>query len=178
MGGFRKRHRRNRVKPQTRLLRFAAACWVTRRRRRRGGYRWREGSFWPSLVRRGTHLPRRLGRAENRKVLEGLLGGDGSPERLNSAFAWVGKPSLPRSHSWRDRSARDHCRRWNDELVGTFGWSYLTKICANLSKEVTPERRLRRNESASSNEDSIRILLLAIHNFTMDHFQRRGSQVP
>ena len=41
---------------------------------------------------RRIHLPRRLRKAENRKVLEGLLGRDGSPERLNAAFGWTSHP--------------------------------------------------------------------------------------
>jgi len=41
---------------------------------------------------RRVHLPRRLRRAENRKVLEGLLGRDGCPEALNAAFGWTSQP--------------------------------------------------------------------------------------
>ena len=41
---------------------------------------------------RRIHLPRRLRKVENRRVLEGLLGRDGSPERLNAAFGWTSHP--------------------------------------------------------------------------------------
>ena len=41
---------------------------------------------------RRIHLPRRLRSQENRKVLEGLLGRDGSPEALNAAFGWTSQP--------------------------------------------------------------------------------------
>ena len=41
---------------------------------------------------RRIHLPRRLRNKENRQVLEGLLGRDGSPEALNAAFGWTSQP--------------------------------------------------------------------------------------
>ena len=44
---------------------------------------------------RRIHLPRRLRKAENRKVLEDLLGRDESPERLNAAFGWTSHPFPP-----------------------------------------------------------------------------------
>ena len=47
---------------------------------------------------RRIHLPRRLRKAENRRVLEGLLGRDGSTERLNAAFGWTSHPFPEPSH--------------------------------------------------------------------------------
>ena len=41
---------------------------------------------------RRVHLPRRLRRKENRKVLDGLLGRSGCPEALNAAFGWTSHP--------------------------------------------------------------------------------------
>ncbi|MCY4056898.1 MAG: hypothetical protein OXG44_02740, partial [Gammaproteobacteria bacterium] len=41
---------------------------------------------------RRIHLPRQLRKAENRKVLEGLLGRDRCPEALNAAFGWTSQP--------------------------------------------------------------------------------------
>ena len=47
---------------------------------------------------RRIHLPRRLRKKENRKVLERLLGRDGSPEALNAAFGWTSQPfPVPKS---------------------------------------------------------------------------------
>ena len=41
---------------------------------------------------RRVHLPRRLRKKENRKVLDGLLGRNGCPEALNAAFGWTSHP--------------------------------------------------------------------------------------
>ena len=41
---------------------------------------------------RRIHLPRRLRKKENRKVLDGLLGRNGCPEALNTAFGWTSHP--------------------------------------------------------------------------------------
>ncbi len=47
---------------------------------------------------RRIHLPQRLRKEENRKVLEGLLGRDGCPDALHAAFGWTSKPfPAPRS---------------------------------------------------------------------------------
>ena len=47
---------------------------------------------------RRIHLPRRLRKKKNRKVLEGLLGRDGYPEALNAAFGWKSQPfPVPKS---------------------------------------------------------------------------------
>ena len=41
---------------------------------------------------RRIHLPRQLRKAENRKVLEALLGRDRCPEALTAAFGWTSRP--------------------------------------------------------------------------------------
>ena len=48
---------------------------------------------------RRIHLPRQLRRQENRRVLEGLLGRDGNPERLSAAFGWKSHPFPVPKHS-------------------------------------------------------------------------------
>ncbi len=47
---------------------------------------------------RRVHLPQRLRREDNRRVLEGLSGRDGCPDALHAAFGWTSKPfPAPRS---------------------------------------------------------------------------------
>ena len=41
---------------------------------------------------RRVHLPWRLRKTESRKFLEGLLGRDGCPVKLDAAFGWTSRP--------------------------------------------------------------------------------------
>ena len=70
---------------------------------------------------RRIHLPRKLRRNENHKVLAGLLGRDGCAEALNAAFGWTSQPFVAPMHgeiAVRVITAGGGMMSWSGKIMG------------------------------------------------------------